>query len=740
MSTQGKRRILHIDEVRLSDIDDTQIGFEVNTDLTYIKTPNLFGGKTSTKISRFAQMNDSVKYNGVYFRDRAIITFQEYEPVIPNATVTDVRRSYNSLNIGNKAGIGIDSINSINIGRNAGCSSSGTNMINIGNNAGRTVWGNDYINIGRDTGSSIIQDNIISSEPHNVSFFSKYPELLDAIQFDGYGKSYGIVSGGDVNIGYRASRINGGDPGYRLSESSISMGHFSNGWDGSTSRGGLNCITIGVDVQDGPLVAVSATYWPTILEDNGITSAGYASELFPIAYNNILVGYYALGAFAADNIDNLNMNNIALGNAVDPQGQDNICIGNVHMHTKGDRNIVMGNLIYSQGDENILIGKNITASNGSSHNIIMSGEGCNMNTAGCHKNIGMGEFPLDGLPTNSTNNIAFGFFPLSYAGDSSSYNVAIGSFALAESSNTNDGFYGCVAIGYKAGFDINETQTVSGGTYIGKYAGQYSMGSYNLMVGTESGYNTSGSNNVVMGQFTGMNSEYNDTVVIGNGSGDESVITDSVIIGDGIVSDSTVNDSIVIGHTASVASTTISDKFIINDLLDGDIADGKLLVKDVLSVADSIHNNRNEEGDLRYVSGTYNKLYYNDGTQVALLNDTNAGPVVATSSPTDIGVSLVATTVRSHPYFNISLDIDHTSGPDLGVDVDVYADAVLIQNNSTISLVGTSNSKSFNQWVFVEGEYPIGTVFTIKVHTQGGGTVTITNVDFDIYDRWIPIW
>ncbi|HAX5299624.1 TPA: hypothetical protein JZG53_001029 [Escherichia coli] len=143
------------------------------------------------------------------------------------------------------------------------------------------------------------------------------------------------------------------------------------------------------------------------------------------------------------------------------------------------------------------------------------------------------------------------------------YNVGVGFEAMAEAPDT---IY-TVAVGYRANGNPGD-YSQSNSVYVGSFAGDFSIGSNNTMVGYRAGNclgaaeavgTGTGHDNVGIGMFAmRKNLAGNESVVIGAGAATESTITDNVVvIGYGACGETQTLGSftVSIGHMALIAAT-----------------------------------------------------------------------------------------------------------------------------------------------------------------------------------------
>jgi hypothetical protein len=244
-----------------------------------------------------------------------------------------------------------------------------------------------------------------------------------------------------------------------------------------------------------------------------------------------------------------------------------------------------------------------------------------------------------GLSTSTGDNNVFLGYQTGYSNTEGFNNVFIG----YNSGFSNIDGYRNVFIGYEAGYDntsgflntfignVAGTNNTDGAanTIIGNYAGYSNLGGdENVFIGQSAGFgNESGSNNIYIGRATAYNNAGGSlNTYVGHFSGyTDNSSTFNVFIGaySGYsVENGTSN--VFIGKYAGYNETSVSDKLIISNsqtknLIEGDFANDKVTIKDVLKLtprttapADPV------EGEI-YVNSTLHHIYcYLNGVWVQL--------------------------------------------------------------------------------------------------------------------------
>ncbi|MBU8891425.1 MAG: hypothetical protein KOO66_01500 [Bacteroidales bacterium] len=246
-----------------------------------------------------------------------------------------------------------------------------------------------------------------------------------------------------------------------------------------------------------------------------------------------------------------------------------------------------------------------------------------------------------GLNTSTGDNNVFLGYQTGYSNTEGFNNVFIG----YNSGYSNIDGYRNVFIGYEAGYDntsgflntfignVAGTNSTDGAanTIIGNYAGYSNIsGDENVFVGQSAGFgNESGSNNIYIGRATAYNNAGGSlNTYVGHFSGySDNSSTFNVFIGAySGYSVQTGTSNVFIGKYAGYNETSVSDKLIISNsqtknLIEGDFANDKVTIKDILKLTPrSTAPSNPVEGEI-YVNSSLHHIYcYLNGVWVRLDN------------------------------------------------------------------------------------------------------------------------
>ena len=290
------------------------------------------------------------------------------------------------------------------------------------------------------------------------------------------------------------------------------------------------------------------------------------------ANNNVGIGKSSMGGSQGS------------GSSYNFTGDNNVGIGvdSLKVITSGQRNVSLGSssgIALTSGSENILIGQNTgkgittggnntyvghavashSSSTGHSNTLVGSAVASSGALTGNY-NVGMGRNVLQAL-TSGSNNIALGY----QSGDSintGSSNVILGKGAMVNATSQSN----CVVIGADAGFLINN-DNANGTIAIGYQAGyKINQGTDNTVIGKSAMYGiTTGDRNVAIGALA--MGDTNAGVSSGNSSGNVAIGNSAM---GGTFADTASDDNIAIGKNSLSGNLDGASKIVAIGAFSGD--------------------------------------------------------------------------------------------------------------------------------------------------------------------------